>query len=83
MIRGTFTALTLFSVVLFPWPFAALLALIGALPIPLLPLATGLLVDVLYYVPAPHTLPLATVVGALVSGGAYHVRSRLKMGIIT
>ena len=80
--RGTLTVLTLLSVVLFPWPVVVLLALCSAPLLPLLPLAAGLFADVLYYVPAAHTLPLATLLGAAVSIGMYFVRNRLKTSII-
>ncbi|OYV27562.1 MAG: hypothetical protein B7W98_01535 [Parcubacteria group bacterium 20-58-5] len=78
--RGALTVLTLISVVFFPWPFAALLALVCAFTEPLVPLAAGLFADTLYYAPQAHTLPLATLCGALVTAAAFFVRSRLRAG---
>jgi hypothetical protein len=49
---------------------------------PLLPLAAGLFVDTLYYMPHGGSVPLFTLIGAFVSVGAFFVRSRLKTSII-
>jgi len=71
-----------FSVVLFPWPFAALLALGMALIEPFVPFAIGLLFDVFYYSPQGGALPLATLLGASVTILSLLVRSRLLASII-
>lgn len=81
MTRAIAVASALLAALWFPWPFAALLAFGGAFVEPLLPLATGLLIDTLYYL--PHSgLPSATLLGAGVTLAAFLVRSRLKTGII-
>ena len=66
------------SAFLFPWPFTAVLALSAALFEPLIPLASGILIDVLYYSSYSDTLPLFTIAGAITTGGSYFVRARLK-----
>jgi hypothetical protein len=82
MKRGFLTIATLTSVIFLPWPFTLVLALASALYLPLLPLAAGIFSDVLYWGPAAGGLPLATLLGALVSVVAIIVRSRLTTGII-
>lgn len=73
---------TLVSTILFPWPLAALLAFFSSLYLPLLPLATGIFFDTLYYTPQAGFWPLGTLCGALVTILAFSVRSRLNAGII-
>ncbi len=82
MIRGIVTVATFISTVLFPWPVATVLALGGALLEPLLPLAAGIFVDTLYYVPHAGALPIFSLFGALVTILAFFVRSRLAIGIM-
>lgn len=82
MIRGLLTVLTFISVILFPWPLSALLALISSLYVPLVPLAVGLFADTLYYAPQANLLPLFTIFGAVISIAALFVRSRLMASII-
>ena len=76
------TILTFLSALFFPWPLTACLALGMALFEPLVPLAVGLFVDTLYYLPHGGSMPTFTLVGALVTLGAFFVRSRLKTSII-
>ncbi len=78
MIRPVMTGLTLGSVMLFPWPAAAVLALMSAVVEPLVPLAAGILADALYYVPQAHSYPLFTLFGMLVTLISSVVRSRLR-----
>lgn len=80
--RGVYTFLTFVSAALFPWPLTAFLALALSFSEPLLPLAAGLFVDVLYYAPHAQALPLFTLSGALATVSAFLVRSRLKASII-
>jgi len=70
------------SLLFFPWPLTAALVALSALAIPAAPLALGLMADALYFTPGLHALPLATIVGALVTTLALFVRSRLSPGII-
>jgi len=81
MIRGLLTLTTFVSIVVFPWPLSALLALAAAFLEPLVPLAAGLFADTLYYTPQAG-LPLFTVWGLAVSIVVVFVRSRLRTGII-
>lgn len=81
MMRGMLTLVTLASVLFFPWPFSALLAVLSALPVPLLPLAAGIFFDTLYYVPALG-LPVFTLWGGLFTLLAFFVRSHLNASII-
>lgn len=80
MMRGILTVASFVSVLYFPWPMTVLLALVSATVEPLLPLVVGLFADTLYYVPSAHTVPLATLVGAVVTVIAFFVRSRLRAG---
>lgn len=70
------------SVFIFPWSFAAVLAVLGAFFEPMLPLAMGLVYDALYYSRYYYPLPLYTLAGALVSGIAHVVRVRVRPGMM-
>lgn len=78
MMRGLFTILTLVSVVFFPWPLTALLALGSASLEPLVPLAAGIFADTLYYAPQARALPFFTFIGLLCTLAAFFVRSRFR-----
>lgn len=83
MIRnGLLTLSTFVSVVLFPWPFTAFLALVTSFFEPLVPFAVGLFADTLYYVPQTGTWPVFTLYGLFVSIVAAFVRTRLRASII-
>lgn len=82
MIRGLLTILSFISVIFFPWPLTAALALASAFFIPLLPLAVGVFADTLYYTSHTAPLPLFTLYGAFVTAVALFVRSRVKASII-
>jgi len=82
MIRGLGTLLTFISTILFPWPFTVFLALGMSSVEPLVPLATGLFADTLYYTPSAGGFPLFTLYGAVVTALSFFVRSRLKASII-
>ncbi len=73
---------TFLSVFWFPWPITATFAFFSALWIPLLPLAIGILFDVLYWAPHATWFPYSSLLGAVITGISYVVRSRLKAGII-
>ena len=68
------------SLLFFPWPFSAFIALVSSFFVPFLPLAAGLFADTLYYTPKTEVIPLLTLYGALVTGIALFVRSRLSAG---
>ena len=78
MMRGLITLFTFVSALFFPWPLTALLAVIATATEPLVPLALGIFVDTLYYVPSASFLPLSTLLGALVTALAFFVHSRLR-----
>ncbi len=82
MIRGVLTVATLVSIVLFPWPFAALLALTTSIFEPLVPLAAGIIADTFYYAHQAETVPLFAFSGAAATLIAVLVRGRLRAGII-
>jgi len=82
MIRPFLAVFTFVSLLFFPWPFSAVLALVSLLFIPLLPLAAGIVADSLFYTPNIGALPLFTLYGAIATGIAFFVRSRLSAGII-
>lgn len=82
ILRSIGTSITFLSALFFPWQMTAFLAL-GMSPYePWMPLAVGLFVDTLYYVPYGTDLPFFTLSGALVTAIAFFVRSRLKTGTI-
>ena len=83
LVRALWTLGTLLGTLVLPWLVSALLALLGALWIPLLPLATGILYDLLYAAPHAHGFFSGTLLGALLTGLAYLVRTRVAPGIIT
>jgi len=76
------TIVAFLSAIFFPWPLTALLALLLALFEPLVPLAIGIFMDALYYVPHGSFFPAATLWGALITALAFFVRTRLKTSII-
>ncbi|OGG49079.1 hypothetical protein A3G63_02960 [Candidatus Kaiserbacteria bacterium RIFCSPLOWO2_12_FULL_52_8] len=76
--RGIVTILTFVSVVLFPWPLSAFVALIAGVSEPLVPLAAGLFADTLYYMPQSGAWPLFTLSGAVVTIIAAIVHDRLR-----
>jgi len=78
MMRATVTLVTLLSTVFLPWQVTVLCALGAAFVEPLVPVAAGLLLDVLYYVPQSGLLPRYTIGGALLSIVASVVHSRLR-----
>lgn len=82
MMRKVGTIATFISAMVFPWPLTAFLACALALSEPLLPLSAGLFTDTLYYAPQGAFLPLYTLFGAVVTGIAFFVRSRLKASIL-
>lgn len=77
--RGLLTFLVFISVIFFPWPLTAVLALSSSFLIPVMPLAAGLFADMLYYTSG---FPFFTLYGALATGAVLFVRSRLKTGSI-
>ena len=78
MMRGILTIASFVSVIFFPWPLTALLALAVSVLEPLVPLAVGLFADALYYTPSAGTLPLATLSGVAATTLMLFVRSRLR-----
>ena len=82
MTRIILTVLTFVALLLFPWPFAALLVLVTASVVPLIPLAAGLFADTLYYAPHSGTIPYFALLGAAVTAVSYFVRSRLTASSI-
>jgi len=82
MMRRFFAFVACLSVLVFPWPLVACIALGSALTLPFLPLIMGFLTDAFYYAPYGGVFPLATVSGALVTILALFVRSRLLASII-
>jgi len=86
MMRGFLIFITFLSVIFFPWPLTALLALVASVYVPLMPLAVGLFADTLYY--APYTrqladaLPLFTLYGALATGISLFIHTRLRSSYI-
>jgi len=80
--RGILSLSSLVSVILFPWPFTAFLAIISSLLEPLIPLSVGLFADTLYYTPQAGTMPFFTIYGAIATTLALLVRSRLLTGSI-
>jgi hypothetical protein len=80
MKSGILTIASFISALFFPWPYTAVIAVGAAVFEPLVPLAVGLFVDILYYSPVTSTLPLFTLGGAVVSIVAYIVRTRVRAG---
>lgn len=82
MMHKLAAVLACFSVLFFPWPVAACLALGMSLIEPFVPLVVGLLIDIFYYSSYGGALPFATLSGACVTALALLVRSRLVASII-
>jgi hypothetical protein len=82
MIRPIISTSALISLIFFPWFFTVVLALGAAFFEPLVPLGIGLLADTLYYGPESYSIPLYTLLGAVVSGIAAFVRTRLRPGMM-
>lgn len=73
---------TFLSALFFPWPLTVFLAIGMSIFEPWVPLAVGLFIDTLYYVPQGVHIPFFTLGGALVSALSFFVRSRLKTSSI-
>jgi len=82
MTRFLITILTFVSLLFFPWPFSAVLALVSSLSMPFLPLAAGIFADTLYCAPSTGMLPFFIFYGAMATCIALFVRSRLSSDII-
>lgn len=82
MMRGILTVGTLLSAIFFPWPVTAVFALLVSFSEPLVPLAAGIFIDTLHYVPGQGEWPLSALFGAVVTILAFFVRGRLKAGSI-
>lgn len=82
MTRVILASSSFISAILFPWPLTVIFALAASVYEPLIPLAAGLFVDTLYYVPQDGAMPLFTLYGALATTAAFLMRDRLKTGII-
>lgn len=82
MIRGALTLSTFISVVLFPWLFTAVLAIVSAFWEPLVPFGAGIFVDTLYYMPHVQAFPLFTLAGAACTVIAFFVRNRVRASIM-
>jgi hypothetical protein len=82
MMRGIASCASMASVVLFPWPVAAVLAIVFSVQVPLLPVAVGLFTDVVYWHSFAGLIPLGTVAGCVCTIAAFLVRMRLNAGII-
>lgn len=83
MIRnGLLTLSTFVSIILFPWPLSALLAVVTSFFEPLVPIAAGIFADTLYWAPGAGALPTFTLYGLILSVITVLVRSRLSAGII-
>ncbi len=82
MIRGTGIILTFISAIFFPWLFTVFLVLGVSIFEPLTPLAVGVFVDAVYYIPNTGVFLLFTIYGLVVTVIMFLVRSRLKTGII-
>lgn len=82
MMRGIATIGTLLSAIFFPWPVTALFAVGVSFFEPLVPLAVGIFIDTLHYLPGQGEWPLPTMLGAMATALVLFVRSRLKTGSI-
>lgn len=82
MIRGIVTVLSFFSAIFFPWQLTVGLVLGAVFFESWVPLAVGLFIDTLYYAPHVARVPFFTLAGALVTGIAFFVQSRLKTSSI-
>lgn len=87
MMRALFVLLAFLSLFLFPYPYTVLLSLIASLYLPFAALVVGVLADILYFSPLPPSsgglsLPVGTLLGALLSVLALFVRRFVKTRII-
>ena len=82
MMRRVLVLGAFLSALWFPWPLTVCVAIGVSLLEPLVPLAIGLLLDILYFVPPVSVFPHFTVWGAAVTMIAFFVHSRLKTSII-
>lgn len=82
MKNGILTIASFLSVILFPWPLTAFVAIAASFFEPLVPLAVGLFADTLYWAPDAGALPVYSFYGLAFSIVAIFVRSRLSTSII-
>jgi len=81
-IRIAFIGAVFFSPFFFPYPFTLVLSFAASLFVPFVGILIGILTDVLYFVPHVDHIPLASLLGALVSVVAFFVRRFLKARIM-
>ncbi|MDO8624015.1 MAG: hypothetical protein Q7R54_01540 [bacterium] len=82
MIRVVLVGAAFFSPFFFPIGMTALLALVGAVVSPLVPLLVGLLVDTLYYGPGTYAFPLYSLLGGLATLGAFGMHRFVETSIM-
>ena len=82
IIRFGAALLALASPLLFPLGITIILAGVGAIVTPLLPLAVGLIFDALYWHGSASWLPWASLVGALLSIVAFFVHRYVRTSIM-
>lgn len=70
------------SLLILPWPIAALLMLPAAYVLPVAGLLLGVLADLLYFVPGAALVPLFSLYGLAIGVGAIFVRRFMKARII-
>ena len=63
MLRISALILAAVGTVAFPWPLTAAFVVVAALFVPPVMLLTGVLMDMLYYVPGAYPVPLYTLLG--------------------
>lgn len=82
MIRAAFLLAACLAPFFFPLPLTLALALFAGLLFPLAPLATGLILDALYFAPGAYALPLYTVLGVIAALAVFLVRRFVKTSIM-
>ena len=78
MTRAAATIITLLSAIFLPWQITIACAIGAAFIEPLVPVAVGILLDLLYYLPQTGLLPRFSLVGVVVSLIASLVHSRVR-----
>ncbi|MFZ1987670.1 MAG: hypothetical protein WAV21_01385 [Minisyncoccia bacterium] len=78
MTRVIFLAAPFLALIAFPWYLAVALSFLGALWVPMLGIAFGIVADALYYTQTAAAFPFGTFVGIFITGSALLLRHFLK-----
>ncbi len=78
MIRAIFILASVLSIFFFPYPATLLLSFLASLFLPVIGVATGALVEIIYATPQATSYPIGLLLGAAASAAALLIRRFVK-----